>query len=92
MTNSVAVSIVSEASPCSTAGPVGTKLCTFRWILDKIEVAMSHYSSKINYQEATYQSSLTGSTTVALHLSSEKFEDRFEVITNFPSLSFSIFS
>ena len=49
MTTSVAVSVVGEVSTCTTAGAVSTKL----WILDKIEVAMSHYSSKINYRGAT---------------------------------------
>ena len=58
MTASVPVEIVGEANPSNTAGPVGTKLCTFRWILDKIEVVMSHYSSKIGYRGATYPSNL----------------------------------
>ena len=49
MTNSVAVSIVSD----TTGVGIDTKLCTFRWILNKIEVVMSHYSSKINYRGAT---------------------------------------
>ena len=90
MTTSVAVD--SEASPGTTANAVGTKLCTFRWI--KIEVTMSHYSSKINYRGATHPSNL--STTVAkwisLHLTSEKIEDRLQVKASFPYLSFSLFS
>ena len=94
MTTSVTAIIVSEASPRSTAGVVQTKLWTFRWILNKIVVAISHYSSKINYQGATYPSNL--STTVAkwiaLHLTSEKIEDRLQVKASFPYLSFSLFS
>ena len=42
MTVSVPVEIVGEANPSTTAGSVDTKLCTFHWILDKIEVVMSH--------------------------------------------------
>ena len=77
MTTSVTVITVSKASPRSTAGVVQTKLCTFRCILNKTKVAMSHYSSKINYRGATHPSNL--STTVAkwiaLHLTSEKIEE-----------------
>ena len=58
MINSIAVSVVSEASHRTTAGAVRTKLCTFRWILNKTEVTMSHYSSKINYRGVAYQSNL----------------------------------
>ena len=53
---------------------------------------MSHYSSKINFRGATHPSNL--STTVAkwiaLHLSSENFEDLFQMKTTFFSLSFSL--
>ena len=90
MTVSVPVEIVGEANPSTTAGPVGTKLCTFRWILDKIEVVMSHYSSKISYRGTTHPSNL--STTVAqwiaLHLTREKIEDRFQLKAIFPYISF----
>ena len=90
MTASVPVEIVGEANPSNTAGPVGTKLCTFRWILDKIEVVMSHYSSKIGYRGATYPSNLGTIVAqwIALHLTSEKIEDRFQLKAIFPSISF----
>ena len=39
MTASVPVEIVGEANPSATAGTVGTKLCTFRWILDKSKLS-----------------------------------------------------
>ena len=81
MSTIVPAGIVGEASLCTTAGAVSTKLCSFRWILDKIEVAISHYSSKMNYQGATDPSSVA--QWIAIHFSREKFGDRFQVKASF---------
>ena len=85
MSTIVPAGIVGEASLCTTAGAVSTKLCSFRWILDKIEVAMSHYSSKMNYRGATDPSnfSTTVAQWIAIHFWREKFGDRFQVKASF---------
>ena len=50
---------------------------------------MSHYSSKIGYRGVTYPSNLGTIVAqwIALHLTSEKIEDRFQLKAIFPSIS-----
>ena len=53
-----AMGAISKAAPCNKTGRVDPKLSISRWILNKTEVTMSHYSSNINYRGATYASNL----------------------------------
>ena len=61
--NEFACELVPVLASAEHGCAVGTKFCTFRWSLNQIKIAMSHYSSKRNYLGARYPSDL--STTVA---------------------------
>ena len=69
--NEFACELVPVLASAEHGCAVGTKLYTFRWILNQIKIAMGYCSSKINYLGARYPSTSVQLWRDGLHFTSK---------------------